>query len=314
MMSCLLFKNRRPSVKKPLRRAVRIRLRGIGADAIRRELLEQELIVRQIAIQRVDDPIAIDIRVVVRAVFLKDITLGVRIARQVEPVASPTFAITRRRQQSIHRALVSSRRRIFEKLVELRLASAASQSHRTLPGGAVSADRRRDLAANSWLASFSQMNASIGVRTQALAAAFAGTGGSLDRLKRPVVRDRFDGVLARVFVLGPWCAVLDPVAELRHFFRRELFLAIGRHREIAFAADRLEQFALVRFLDVEDRAFVGPLEEMPAAIKPQPVLLFLLAVAFEAMLGQERADFFFEEQLLRRAWLRAVPRPSSRLS
>ena len=68
-------------------------------------LLNEKLVVGQVFIESTDDIIAIGVRIG-KAPFLiaGQITFGVGITRDIEPVPSPTFAVLRRRQQAINHA------------------------------------------------------------------------------------------------------------------------------------------------------------------------------------------------------------------
>src|SRR5439155_15581534 len=72
---------------------------------IRGDLLNQELIVRQIVIERADDPVAISVGERVSPLFLENVSLRIRIASYIEPVSSLALAIMRRRKQSIDQLL-----------------------------------------------------------------------------------------------------------------------------------------------------------------------------------------------------------------
>ena len=81
------------------------------------QLLDDELVIRQIAIEGVDHPVAIAPGVGPTSVFL--ITVAVGIACQVEPVSAPAFAIVRRGQQAIDQALIRIRLSVVEKFIDL---------------------------------------------------------------------------------------------------------------------------------------------------------------------------------------------------
>ena len=62
------------------------------------QLLDRELVERQIAIQRLDDPIAI---LPDRATAVDRVAVGIGVTGQVEPMPPPTFAIMRGGEQSV---------------------------------------------------------------------------------------------------------------------------------------------------------------------------------------------------------------------
>ena len=89
--------------------------RGIRQE-IARELLEGELVVRNITVERFDDPVA-PRPVGARGVGLESI--GVRITRSIEPPHSHAFAVVRRGEQAIDGLLVGLRRGIRQERLGL---------------------------------------------------------------------------------------------------------------------------------------------------------------------------------------------------
>ena len=67
-------------------------------EHVSRDLLDRELIERLVGVQRIDDPVAIRPDRP-RAIFL--VAVRVRIAREVEPLARPAFAVARRGEEAI---------------------------------------------------------------------------------------------------------------------------------------------------------------------------------------------------------------------
>ena len=55
------------------------------------QLLQDELIVRFVIVQRFDDIFTVSPCVAMRDVFIK--TIGIGIARHIQPVTSPTFSV-----------------------------------------------------------------------------------------------------------------------------------------------------------------------------------------------------------------------------
>ena len=95
------------------------RRRGRGISRlICRKLVDDELVVRQIGIKAVDDPIAIREGTFVVAILLEDIALSVGVAGDVEPVASPAFAEAWRRQEPVDGGFVMGVAGIGDECVE----------------------------------------------------------------------------------------------------------------------------------------------------------------------------------------------------
>ena len=68
------------------------------------ELLLHEAVVRLVFVERTHDPVAVAPGFLPLRVFVKAFTLGV--ARQVQPMPGPPFAIVRRREQTVDQAFV----------------------------------------------------------------------------------------------------------------------------------------------------------------------------------------------------------------
>ncbi len=89
------------------------------SQLIRRDLLDYKLIKRKIFIQRANNVIAICVRIGIPPFLLKDITLCIRIPSHVQPVSSPTLAISRRSEQMIYQIGKCIRRFIIHKCGDL---------------------------------------------------------------------------------------------------------------------------------------------------------------------------------------------------
>ena len=82
------------------------------------DLLNRELIERHVAIESIDHPVAITPRIQANAVLL--VTIAVRIAGEIQPVAAPFFAVMRRGEQTIDQPLLGLRRPIVQKGLDFR--------------------------------------------------------------------------------------------------------------------------------------------------------------------------------------------------
>ena len=78
---------------------------------IARQLLDDELIVRQVAVQRVDHVIAVEPNLAALVLFE---TVGVRVTRGIEPLPAPALAVVRRTEQALDCCLVSILRLVGE--------------------------------------------------------------------------------------------------------------------------------------------------------------------------------------------------------
>ena len=88
-----------------------------GRQQVAGNLLADELVVRQILVERFNDVIAIAPCIRVAVVFV--VAGGIGIARDVQPVASPLLAISRRGEQAIHGLLVRFRGMVRQEALDL---------------------------------------------------------------------------------------------------------------------------------------------------------------------------------------------------
>ncbi len=85
----------------------------IGGGLVAGELLADETIVRLVAIEGMDDVIAITPGV--RPIFVQAKTVRLGIAGQVEPVPAPAFAVARAGKQTVHQPVVGIGSSVGEK-------------------------------------------------------------------------------------------------------------------------------------------------------------------------------------------------------
>ena len=92
------------------------------------ELLDGELVERLVAIEGVDDPIAIRPHL---AVIIEVNAVGIGVTRGVEPITGAMFAVLRRVEQAVHQFLVGIGRFIFDERFDfLRRRRQAGQIER----------------------------------------------------------------------------------------------------------------------------------------------------------------------------------------
>ena len=138
-------------------------------------LLDRELIERQVAVEGADHPVAVlpDIAAVVLLV-----AVGVGVAGEVEPRPRPALAVVRRREQPIDRPSRRRRDSCRRRRHRLLRASAAGRSGRSSPGAAASVFAASGDGASCSRSSRASTNASIGLRAQS----FRATSGVAGRL------------------------------------------------------------------------------------------------------------------------------------
>ena len=88
-------------------------------DQVSGQLLADELVIRQVFVERFHDPITIQPRL---RRFGAPLFQDVRVSRQIKPVSPPTFAIIRRREVSLDESFVSLFVCVGDKLIDLILS------------------------------------------------------------------------------------------------------------------------------------------------------------------------------------------------
>ena len=99
------------------------------------DLLDRELVERQVAVERVDHPVAI-LPDAAPVVFLVSVRVGV--AREIQPRPRPPFAVVRRGQQPIDDPVVRVRLWCRRETRRARRATAEARSDRATRAGAAS--------------------------------------------------------------------------------------------------------------------------------------------------------------------------------
>ena len=168
--------------RRQRRRALRVR------QFVRGDLLDDELVVRLVVVERADDVVAIrprvGIAVAVARIQQRDLPRGVRVARGVEPVPAPAFAEMRRAQQAIHDVGEGVRRSVREKGAQLiRRRRQADEIESDAPQQSLAARRWRRLHA---LRFELREDESVHRRLHPRRRFHRGKRGRFHRLKRPV--------------------------------------------------------------------------------------------------------------------------------
>ena len=101
------------------------RLVGHVIQLVARDLLAQELGVRLVLVERVDDVVAVAPGVYSDVVLLE--TVGVGVAGDVEPVAAPALAVMRRVEQLLDQPLPGAPLRVGQKRIDLLRRRAATR-------------------------------------------------------------------------------------------------------------------------------------------------------------------------------------------
>ena len=218
--------------------------------------------------------------------------------RYVEPMPPPALAEMRRREEPIDQALVRARRAIVHKGVDLPrrrrqadeiVGQTADQRHAVGIGtrpDALGLLPRADEAVEVAARPRGVGDRRHGGRGHGLIGPMFTALGDVDR----PFRRHAGEARARI-----GRAELHPFLEVRDLLVREF--ALGRHAKIFVPITHgLDERAVVEIARHHSRTAVAAARPAIAVVEPQAALGFLLgAVAFVAMLGEERPDAFFKK-------------------
>ena len=271
-------------------------LRGVRQH-VAGELFEDELVVGQVLVEGVDHVIAIRPHLA-RHVLL--VTITIRIARGVEPVASPTFPVVRRGEQLLDDLFVGVTSLVGEECIDFgdgRRQAGEVEMQAAEQGDAIRFGRGLEL--------FGVELREDEIVHRRARPVFVGSGGSLRphrRLERPMI---LRVLLARGYrALRPHCALIDPCAHQADLFGGQT-IALLRHLQVGMrVCDSLHQDALGALARLQHlRAkFVAALQRVGLGVQAHAGLLLLWAVAGEATVREQRLDVLCEIHRARGGW------------
>ena len=213
--------------------------RIVFRDEVGGELRDDELIVGHVVVERADDPVAKRVCERVFPLLLEDVALRVRVARDVEPVTAPAFAVARRGEQAVDGFRVGVGRLVVFKRADFlrcRRQSGEVESGAAQERAAIS--RRRKCEARG--VELREQEGVDFISDFGLRISDFRDAGFSDRLECPV---RPGGVLRGG---RRWLVVLRPREAHAHPFRERGDLRIRelvrflRHLRVALVIDRLE--------------------------------------------------------------------------
>ena len=272
------------------------------------DLFDDELVVRQILVEGVNDVVAISPRVRVERLALAAalaVAGRVGVARDVEPVPRPTLAVARRCEEAIDELFKSVRRFVGDERIHFRgsrreadqiVGDAADEC---LPVGF-----RRGL--EFFVGQLCEDETINRILDEMLRVGRLRHGLSGDLLKRPMI---LRGVLVpREFARGLAVARIGradfhPLLEVGDHLGGELVL-LRRHGHVGIlvlVAHGDEEQALLGLAGDDGGAAVAAFEHRFCGVEQQAALDFLAAgaVAFVATLHEDGPDFFLEKIELR---------------
>ncbi len=249
------------------------------------DLLDDEAVVGEVAVEGVDDPVAIEPDVP-RLVLLEPVAVGV--PGRVEPVPPPALAVMGARQEALDHLLVGILVPIGDEGIDL--GNGRGQPDQV---EAQAADQRDPVRLGRRLETFplqaGQHEPIDRVPHPALIAG-AGHGGTSRRVERPVVLRG-----ARLPVVGPGRPLVDPGAEQADLLGRQPFLLLGGHGVVLLVGGHTLDQGAFGALAGQDRRPLGPsLEGRGLVVEPQIRLLLLRPVALVALRLEDRPDVLGE--------------------
>ena len=255
-------------------------------EQVSRDLLANELVVGFVVLEGIDD--VVPVLVGFRHGKIARVPGSVRVANDVQPVASPALAVGRRRQQAVDEFRVSLRGIGCDE--GLHLAGRRRQPGQVVgdppdQGPLVGQGRR----AQAFGFQLGQQETIDRVRFR-IPADRLRCGGGGQGLERPVRAMRLAdhvGLRERPLGLGPDQALIDPARDLRDVVRRQR--AVGRHLDFVLVADHLQEQAGSRVSGHGSRAGLAPGEDGGAGIQAQ-LSLRQFGVATETAGFQDRAN------------------------
>ena len=251
------------------------------------ELFEGEFIEWQVAIERLDDPVAIRPDRTRGVLF---VTVRVRVARGIQPLPPPTLAIVGRSEQSFDEVIVSVRRFVADEFIHFR-----RRGRQTDQIEAQAAAERYAVSFRHWLQAFF-----VQTGEHEIVDGISDPPGAFDfwhtradgRFEAPMLAFVFD-LDRRAF--RPIRSLVDPRAQQTDLFHCQAF-ALLRHKVVlAFeTGDQMNHHALSAFALDDYRPALTPFEGDFLGVPAQHRLLLFFAVALITTLRQDGLNVFDE--------------------
>ncbi len=254
-----------------------------GRQEIAGELPGEELIVRQVVVERADDPVAIRRHV---AVDVGLVAVRVGVSREIEPVHRHPLAVRRRGQVVLDGAGVRAGRSIAHERVDVGgRRREAGQVERETADDDLGRGRRRRREAFGVQPRAHERIDRVRTRVPVTGTRHADRVDRDERPMRPVVR-----------------TLDDPSLEQRLVRRRQRQVRLGRRHPVVLVVciDAPDELALARVARLDDRPpFADVVELLQHALaQVEAQLRFPLpgigAVAAEAAIGEQRPDLVTE--------------------
>ena len=262
-----------------------LRLRGIR-ELIARELLYEKLVVRQVAVEGVDHPVAVKPDVARLVLF---VAVAVRVARGVEPVAAPLFAVVRGGKQTLRLLRQRLGGGVGEKGIRLRNARRQAREIQRQPAqqrGLGRLWRRREIFLFQ-----PREDERINRIPHPRRVFHQRQRGLHRRFESPVIAPVHQHHRRRV---RPLRALIDPRPQQPDLLRREAF-AFLRHHLIAQPGDEMNQQTLRAFPWHQRRPeFAAFHQHRRLVIEPEIRLLLFRPVAVVARRRKDRLDVAHE--------------------
>ena len=270
-------------------------------DQVPGNLLLDELVVGQIPVEGAYHPVPVAPGSRQRAVVSKT-SEAVAVAGRIKPVSRPALAVMRGFEQRMDQVIESIGSLVREELIHLRWGGGETRQ--------VEVDPSKEEPGRGFSERFQPLRFELRQDEVVDRVAYQllvlhlGSGGFFHRAERPVFHSQLLPVsLADILLLpgggllpGPRRAHADPFLQVGDDPVGQFF--IGRHLKLVVEVDDgSDQETLFRLAGHHHGAGFSPLEKPFPAVEIELRLQLLRpgAVAFVAMLGEDRANFLFEE-------------------
>ena len=287
---------------EPLKAECRVIFRTGLFKEIRRELPHDEFVIRNVVVQRLNDPVSIPPGMRIRPVVRSHVRVVFRVAGDVEPVPRPSLAIARRIQQPINQFRERVRRSIAQKLVTLldrrrqsgQIETRSPQQRVTIRAVGV---RQSGLF-------LLRQDKSIDRFLNPLRVFYVGSGVPFRWLQRPVLPSKIPvDLLSRS--RGRWSvprissAHRNPLLKIGNHLVRQLTRRWHLIRILA-VPNRLNQQTLIQLPRNDRRSGITTQLRALPTVQQQPTLqlpvrLRLRGVTLVALLNQNRPDLLLKE-------------------
>ena len=278
---------------------LRPRVKRIGFapvdEFIAGDLLDKELVERQIVIERIDDVIPVLPDPVV-GIHRSEVVveLAVDISGGIQPVPSPSFAVVRRFQQFVDQQLVGVRTGIFQKRLQGRWFRGKPDQIKIGPTNEYALFRVGGEVQPFLLQPRQQKPVDRSPHASRVPDRWSSRFARRSKCPVAAVGLRHLGMRWQChdFLISR-CPRPDPAAQNGDFRGIEFFALARRHLTLV---DQVDQQAAIRFATNDRRAVLTPTQDLGKGPQIEPGFLRVLTVTVMTLRGEHRQNILFERR------------------